>query len=81
MNLKPHITIDRLALYGFAPDQRDAVAADFRAELARLLATDGAGAAFGESRSLNALKVAPGPDGNASAGEAAARQLLQGLRR
>ena len=81
MNPKPHITIDRLALYGFATDQREAVAAGFRAELARLLATDGARAAFGESRSVNALNVAPRPDGNAGAGEAAARQFFRGLRR
>ncbi|MGH6846877.1 MAG: hypothetical protein ACREC0_05420 [Methylocella sp.] len=81
MSPKLHVTIDRLVLHGFAPGQRDAVVAGFRGELARLLAVDGAGAAFGDSRAVNALKVAPRRAGGAGAGESAARQLLQGLRR
>jgi hypothetical protein len=74
------LTIDRLVLHGFAPEQRDGVVAGFRAELGRALAAQAAG--FGASRSTPVLRVSPRrADGSAGVGEAAARQLLQGLRR
>jgi hypothetical protein len=78
-----HLTIDRLVLRGFAPGERAAVVAGFRAELARALAARDAGAAFGASRTTNAIAVPPrrADAAGAAAGEAAARQLLKGLRR
>jgi hypothetical protein len=83
MSHKTHLTIDRLVLHGFAPGQRDAVVAAFQTELARLLASEqnGPAAPFGEGRTVPALKVAPRRTGGANPGEAAARQLVQGLRR
>ena len=78
-----HLTIDRLVLHGFTPAQRDAVVAGFRAELARLLAAGdpGLGGHFGDSRAAPELSVAPRRNGGSGVGEAAARQLAQGLRR
>jgi hypothetical protein len=63
-------------LHGFPASQRDAVVTGFQTELARLLD----GAAFGESRAAPVRKVAPRRNGGTGAGEAAARQLFQGLR-
>ena len=83
MTAKLHLIIDRLVLRGFAAGQRAAVVAGFRAELARALAGPDAGAAFGASRTTNAIAVPPrrADAAGAAAGEAAARQLLKGLRR
>nr|WP_294510116.1 hypothetical protein [uncultured Rhodopila sp.] len=83
MSRKTHLTIDRLVLHGFSPAQRDAVVAGFHAELMRLLGggDSGPGADFGDSRAVPALKVALRRNGGSGAGEAAARQLVQGLRR
>jgi hypothetical protein len=75
VNCKTHLTIDQLVLHGFPASQRDAVVAAFQTELVHLL--DGGG--FGDSRAVPALKVAPRRNGGTGAGEAAARQLVQGL--
>jgi hypothetical protein len=80
---KTHLTIGRLVLFGFAPGQRAAVVAAFQTELGRLLAPQPAAPAapFGEGRTVPALKLAPRRTGGTNPGEAAARQLVQGLRR
>ena len=76
MSRKTHLTIDRLVLHGFLASQRDAVVTGFQNELARLLD----GGTFGESRAVPGLKVAPRRNAATGAGEAAARQLVPGLR-
>ena len=76
MSRKTHLTIDRFVLHGFSASQRAAVVTGFQTELARLLG----GEAFGDSRAVPTLKVAPRRNDRTGAGEAAARQLVQGLR-
>jgi hypothetical protein len=74
---KTYLTIDRLVLHGFSAAQRETVVNGFQTELARLL--DGGG--FGDSQMVPALRLAPHRNGGTGPGEAAARQLFQGLRR
>ncbi len=51
------VTIDTLALRGFAPEQRHALAAGLRAELSRLFPGLHDATTFGESRSIAHLQA------------------------
>jgi hypothetical protein len=77
------VTIDALALRGFAPGQRDAIADGLRAELAHLVAAAAGGAAFAHGRSIAALnlgkmQVKPGESAN-RLGRMVARRLAKGI--
>ncbi len=75
------LTIDRMVLRGFAPEDGRRVLAEFRTELGRMLAAAPQGN-FGDSRSISALKV-PGTaaKGARGIGVWSAQQLMKGLRR
>jgi len=53
------LTIDRLVLRGFAPEQRDAIAAGLAAELRRQFSDPASARQFGASRSLASLRATP----------------------
>jgi hypothetical protein len=53
------LTIDRLVLRGFAPEQRDGIAAALQAELQRQLGDPAAAGDFGGGRSLAFLRAEP----------------------
>jgi hypothetical protein len=57
----PHVnvTIDRLVLRGFAPEQRDAIAAGLHAELRRQLSDPTISAEFTANRSIASVRAAP----------------------
>jgi len=78
-----HVTIDRLVLRGFPPEQRDVIAAGLRRELIALFAAPERRHAFGTSRSVDKLRperfaMAPtSTPGNV--GAAAARRIFKGV--
>ena len=77
------LTIDRLVLRGFAPDQRDTILAGLQAELAASLATRAATRALADSKSIARLRPAPVASRPISSprgiGVAAARSLVKGV--
>jgi len=54
-----NVTIDRLVLRGFAPEQRDAIAAALTRELSERLGDPANAQQFGPSRSQASLRAAP----------------------
>jgi len=81
---KLHLTIDTLALAGFAPHERDAIAAALRAELTRRFAAPDALAAFDADRMLPGARAAPfalGGGGPRQIGAQAAQALVQTVTR
>lgn len=54
-----NVTIDRLVLRGFAPEQRDAIAAGLMSELSAQLSDPANGRQFETSRSLASLRGPP----------------------
>jgi hypothetical protein len=76
-----NVTIDRLVLRGFAPEQRDGIAQGLEAELRRQLGDPTQAALFAHSRSdavLRAGTVRGRHDAHAI-GAAAARRIADGL--
>ena len=53
------VTIDRLVLRGFAPEQRDGIAGSFVAELQSQFGDLASGNQFGDRRSLASLQAKP----------------------
>jgi hypothetical protein len=79
-----NVTIDRLVLRGFAPEQRDAIAAGLQAELQKQLGDPATGGQFGDSRSLASLRQRPMTLAAAAKpqqiGAQAGRQLARSIR-
>jgi hypothetical protein len=77
-----HVTIDRLVLRGFPPEQRDVIAAGLARELSDLLATPEGRRALGSSRSVARLqpeRFATTPASTpGDVGAAAARSIVKG---
>jgi hypothetical protein len=77
-----HVTIDRLVLRGFPPDQRDVIAAGLTRELIDLLTAPGR-RALGTSRSVARLqpkRFATTPASTpGDVGAAAARSIVKGV--
>jgi len=85
MTRKPQrvsVTIDRLVLRGFAPDQRDAIAAGLTAELRAQFADPEAARQFGANRSVASLRAPPLQAGAKpqQTGERAGRALARSVR-
>jgi hypothetical protein len=78
------VTIDRLVLRGFAPEQRDSIAAGLVAELQIQFGASATGGQFGDSRSLASLQAKPAALPAAAKpqqiGAHAARALARGIR-
>ncbi|HEY0265909.1 MAG TPA: hypothetical protein VGC16_04100 [Rhizomicrobium sp.] len=75
-----NLTIDRLVLKGFGPEEGKLAAAGFESELRRQLAVAAEG--FGGSRHIASLNVARGQEnGPGAVGARAAQNLIAGLRR
>jgi hypothetical protein len=79
------VTIDELALKGFAPAHRKALVEGLRAELARVLA-DPASQAGWSPRNVPALRLGriamePGDAGSRKLGAAVARRISVGVKR
>ena len=82
MGVRPpriRLTIDRLALRGVEPAQRDAVLRALTGELQRLLAEDGALRALGGSRSVAQARAQPIVVGPGAGAAGIGRQLARGL--
>jgi hypothetical protein len=82
---RARVTIDRVVLKGFGPEQRQALVAGLRRELSRMLADPAARAAL-KSRQVPALRLAPialapGLAGGRSLGAGLARGIGRGLMR
>jgi hypothetical protein len=75
-----HVTIDRLVLRGYTPEQRDAITAGLQAELQRHFA-ELPGHALTRHRSVAVLRADPfpAPSQPRALGSAAARQIAAGL--
>ena len=80
---KVHLTIDTLALAGFAPHERDVIAASLQAELARRFAAPGALDALAANRALSGVRAQPFALGGSAqrTGAAAAQALVQSVTR
>ena len=78
-----HVTIDRLALCGFPPEQRDVIAAGLTRELSDLLAAPEGRRALGTSRSVAKLqpeRFATTPTSTpGDVGAEAARSIVKGV--
>jgi hypothetical protein len=78
------VTIDRLVLRGFAPEQRDAIAASLTMELSTQLSIPENAGQFETSRTLASLRARPispvSPATPQAIGVQAGRQLARGIR-
>jgi hypothetical protein len=79
------VTIDELALKGFAPGERKALVDGLQSELARALADPAAGVAAARSQRTPVLRLgqtslAPGPAGARKLGGGVARAISKGLK-
>jgi hypothetical protein len=75
-----NVTIDRLVLRGFAPEQRDAIAAALTQELSAQLG-DPATQQLGSSRSLASVRAAKASPASPATPQAIGRQAGRGLAR
>jgi hypothetical protein len=79
------LTIDELALKGFAPGERKALVDGLQGELARALADPAAGIASGRSRRTPVLRLGqkridPSTRGSRTFGTGLARDVVKGLK-
>ena len=80
------VTIEKLALKGFAPDQREALAEALQSELARTLSDPAARAAWTRPQHVPVMRLpgmalGPGPSGSRKLGGEVGRAVGRGLKR
>lgn len=86
MGVSPiHVTIDQLALAGFAPADRAALVEGLKSELARVLADPAGRAVWTASRRtpvmrLGRMPLQPGPSGGRNFGGGLARAIGRSLK-